>query len=140
MPTRNRPSLTQWLQARLLLGLLLLSLIARGAIPAGYMPDADALKQGRIEISLCVAGHATTVPMWLEADTPKTDLPGNDAAADPCPYWLHAHQQAALPATATVPALPAPRALPLPVSPTFLALAAHGPTGPPLGSRAPPQA
>lgn len=128
-----------WQQARLLLGLLLLSVIARGAIPAGYMPDAAALKQGRIEISLCVAGHVTSVPMWLDAGSKDGGLEGNDASAETCPFWLHAHQQAAMPATAPAIALPLPRTLPPPAPPPFLVLAAHGPTGPPLGSRAPPQ-
>lgn len=36
--------------------LLLLLLVARAWVPTGYMPDADALRQGRLALGFCTAG------------------------------------------------------------------------------------
>lgn len=36
--------------------LLLLLLVARAWVPVGYMPDADALRQGRLALGFCAAG------------------------------------------------------------------------------------
>ncbi|CUJ51600.1 hypothetical protein [Achromobacter kerstersii] len=39
--------------------LLLLLLVARAWVPVGYMPDADALRQGRLALGFCSAGGGT---------------------------------------------------------------------------------
>ena len=49
--------------------LLLLLLVARAWVPVGYMPDADALRQGRLALGFCSAGGGTLAA--LQALTPN---------------------------------------------------------------------
>ncbi|WZB60947.1 hypothetical protein WJ970_24900 [Achromobacter xylosoxidans] len=52
----NPPSrLATGSHARFLLCLLALATVLRALVPVGYMPDAAALRQGRLQISFCSA-------------------------------------------------------------------------------------
>ena len=111
----------------------------RAMIPVGFMPDLDALQNGRIEIVLCspdglktitvdAAGHST-------ADHPSSD-PKQHAGHDVCPFGSVTSQLLALPAAlmASIVLHPA-LSDEAPSSDIRLLPPAHGP---PLGSRAPP--
>lgn len=125
------------LRANGVLWLALLALALRALVPAGYMPDARALHDGRLEVTFCsAAGNLPTLSLTLPADG------GGKAAHDAantgaqCPFGLLAHLT---PATAPpgVPLLLAAAGHPLP-PPAHRALPAQPAQGPPLGSRAPP--
>lgn len=124
-------------RARTMLCLLALATLFRALVPVGYMPDASALRQGRLEISFCsAAGGAPTVLQAL-IDSAPHDAHQDDATAQECPFWMVAHQALDLP--------PAPCAAPLaaisgvpPDLPAARALPPLPPAGPPLGPRAPP--
>lgn len=45
----------------LALGLLLLALVLRAVIPAGYMPDAEALRQGMWRLGFCAVNPAAPI-------------------------------------------------------------------------------
>ncbi|HTN65003.1 MAG TPA: DUF2946 family protein [Burkholderiaceae bacterium] len=118
--------------------LLLFALALRALIPLGYMPDAGALRDGRIQIVLCTAAGVSTMPAAM--DPLAQDQPATDKATSgtDCAFSLLSQQAQALPASATAPALwvvlfssPAPVA-------DNTTLPAAGTQGPPLGSRAPP--
>jgi hypothetical protein len=125
----------RWI-ARLLLVLFAL----RAAIPAGYMPDADALRDGRFEVVVCTpTGLKTILVSFDEGGGAPSDNGSQDAqTADECPFQ-----------TVVAKALIAPEAigaaLPRRARPPVHADGADhaGPStvpGPPLGPRAPPHA
>lgn len=125
--------------------LLLLLLVARAWVPTGYMPDADALRQGRLALGFCAAGGGS-LPV-LRAPAAQADAhhghhghgapDDHGGAGQECPFGLSAHQVLDVPAMLAV----APVLLrwlaqaPLRVDSPRPALPA---AGPPLGSRAPP--
>lgn len=145
--------------------LLLLLLVARAWVPTGYMPDADALRQGRLALGFCTAGGNVMAALQslgarqAAADGHQTMhgdsmLYGDDGhhghhdhrgaghddergAGQECPFGLSAHQILNLPPLAAV-------------EPVLLRWLAQRPlkvddarppmpaAGPPLGQRAPP--
>lgn len=128
--------------------LLLLLLVVRAWVPVGYMPDIDALRQGRLALGFCAAGGG--LPPVLRAPAAQMDAhhghhgdhgggaPGDHGAAgQECPFGLSAHQVLDVPPMmAVAPVLlrwlaqtPAQVDSPRPAMPA---------AGPPLGSRAPP--
>ncbi|MGV2907265.1 DUF2946 family protein [Achromobacter sp. AGC25] len=128
--------------------LLLLLLVVRAWVPVGYMPDIDALRQGRLALGFCAAGGG--LPPVLRAPAAQMDAHdghhgnhGDDAPVDhgaagqECPFGLNAHQVLDVPPMmAVAPVLlrwlaqtPAWVDSPRPAMPA---------AGPPLGSRAPP--
>ncbi|WP_144629916.1 hypothetical protein [Bordetella genomosp. 13] len=158
--TTHRPSLS-------LLGLLLFALTLRALVPVGYMPDAQALREGRLALAFCAAAGglplAPRVPMsmgGMHAGMDHADMtdtagagamasmahghpdhgPGHSgsAAGQECPFGLIAHQALDSSAvTLAVAALPATRRAPPP--PAADSPAPPMPAaGPPLGPRAPP--
>ena len=125
------------LRANGVLWLALLALALRALVPAGYMPDARALHDGRLEVTFCsAAGDLSTLSVALSPDSGgKARHDAADTGAQ-CPFGLLAHvapAPAPMPAPMLLPA--APRTLPAPV---HRALPAQPAQGPPLGSRAPP--
>ncbi|WP_420564818.1 DUF2946 family protein [Thalassobaculum sp.] len=110
----------------------------RAAIPVGFMPDLDALADGRIEIVICTPGGLKTiaVPADGAAATGAEERSSSDAAAYECPFDAVVSQAVLL-------ADPAPdlrRVLEPAESRQSLereTLVARY-SGPPLGSRAPP--
>lgn len=122
--------------------LLLLLLVARAWVPVGYMPDADALRQGRLALGFCAAGGGALPvlrgPAALEDAHHGHGAPDDHGGAgQECPFGLSAHQVLDVPPMlAVAPALlrwlaqtPALVDGPRPAMPA---------AGPPLGPRAPP--
>ena len=132
--------------------LLLVLLAARAFVPVGYMPDVQALKQGRLALGFCAAGGGAFPGMPVAADPPahadaaqghhghhgQHDSSQHTGAGQECPFGLSAHQALlAPPAVTLIPALlgwwvQAPRLADSPRPPMPAA-------GPPLGQRAPPR-
>ncbi len=126
-------------RVRGVLWLAFLALLLRALVPTGYMPDARALHDGRLEVTFCsAAGDLTTVKIALSFDGKSG---GGHSSADTgaqCPFGLLAHVTPA-PAAQTAPlALAVSRAAPFP--PAHVAAPVQPAQGPPLGSRAPPLA
>ncbi|CAB3628397.1 DUF2946 family protein [Achromobacter pestifer] len=125
--------------------LLLLLLVARAWVPVGYMPDADALRQGRLALGFCSAGggslsalQALSIQQAAHHGHHDHGAPDNGGGAgQECPFGLSAHQVLDVPPilvlapvllrwlAQNVPLADSPRP-PLPAA------------GPPLGQRAPP--
>ena len=78
---------------RLITGLLLVALVFRVLIPAGFMPAGD----GSLSLRICpMAMMADGLPMSLPTPSDGEDHPGGPAHSDHCPY-------AFAPAAAPVP-------------------------------------
>lgn len=125
-------------RARGVLWLALLALALRALVPAGYMPDARALHDGRLEVTFCsAAGDLSTLSVALAGGGSDGDS-GHDAAntGAQCPFGLLAHVAPAPTPALTPILLPTGRYVAPP--PVYRALPSLGPQGPPLGSRAPP--
>jgi hypothetical protein len=125
--------------------LLLLLLVARAWVPVGYMPDADALRQGRLALGFCAAGGGSlsALRMLTAQHDPHLGHHGHGTpderggAGQECPFGLSAHQ------VLDVPPM-------LAVAPVLLRWLAQTPlqadsprppmpaAGPPVGPRAPP--
>ncbi|SSW71030.1 DUF2946 family protein [Achromobacter agilis] len=119
------------------LWLALLALTLRALVPAGYMPDARALHDGRLEVTFCsAAGDLSSFELVLPSS--GKGKAGHDAAGAgaQCPFGLLAHLTPAPVSTPTLLVLAAGRHVPL--KPAHGALPSQGAHGPPLGSRAPP--
>lgn len=125
------------LRAHGVLWLALLALALRALVPSGYMPDARALHDGRLEVTFCsAAGNLSVLSVALSPD--KAGKAGHDAAGTgaQCPFGLLAHVAPA-PSSALTPILPT-AAAEAPAAPPHRAVPAQPAQGPPLGSRAPP--
>ena len=120
---------------------MLLALALRALVPSGFMPDASALRDGRLEMAFCSGSGVQTVVIDThhhDQGAPASgDMPHQQSQSNDCPFSV----LSALPA---MPAMdPAPVGLPLLLSP-ILAAPYVAPAfaailqGPPLGSRAPP--
>lgn len=123
---------------RLAARLALLFFALRAILPTGYMPELGALAHGEVRIVICT-GSGTQALLVDEAGKPVDDGAGDTAphaAAGHCAFGMAAAQTLALPATMTSLALSARRGQPR-SSDEGRALA-QGVSGPPLGSRAPP--
>src|SRR5690606_41652017 len=79
------------MRARTILCLLALATLFRALVPVGYMPDAAALRQGRLEISFCPAAGGAPTGLRAPIDTVPHDAHPDDAAAQDCPPWLVVH-------------------------------------------------
>ncbi|WMD20430.1 DUF2946 family protein [Achromobacter seleniivolatilans] len=128
-------------RAQGVLWLAILALTLRALVPAGYMPDARALQNGRLEVTFCsAAGGLTALSVALAQNgaSESTGKPIHGAAETgaQCPFGLLAHVAPAPTAPSAPIVLTAVRyTLPPPAYRALPALAAQGP---PLGSRAPP--
>ncbi len=124
-------------RARGVLWLALLALALRALVPAGYMPDARALHDGRLEVTFCsAAGDLSALALALSpGDKNKAGHETAEAGAL-CPFGLLAHVAPA-PAPALTPLLLAAGRHALP-APARDAPPVRTASGPPLGSRAPP--
>lgn len=125
-------------RVRGVLWLAFLAILLRALVPTGYMPDARALHDGRLEVTFCsAAGDLATLKIALSPDD-KRGGAGHSSAdtGAQCPFGLLAHVTPA-PAAQTAPlALAVSRAAPFP--PARVAVPVQPAQGPPLGSRAPP--
>lgn len=128
--------------------LLLLLLVARAWVPVGYMPDAEALRQGRLALGFCAAGGGSMAVLQALAMQQhhqaghhahgQGHAPDHDTGAgQECPFGLSGHQVLhAPPAVALAPVL-----LRWMAQEPVLVDSARPPlpaAGPPLGQRAPP--
>ncbi|WP_241128842.1 DUF2946 family protein, partial [Achromobacter xylosoxidans] len=116
------------MRVRGVLWLAFLALLLRAVVPAGYMPDARALHDGRLEVTFCsAAGDISTLRLALSPDDKGGAGSGAHSNADTgaqCPFGLLAHVAPA-PASHTSPlalssgraAPPAPAPLALPAQP-----------------------
>jgi hypothetical protein len=118
---------------------MLLALSLRALVPTGYMPDASALRDGRLEMSFCTSNGIKTIAVDAHHGDGRggDNAPNHSSQSNECPFSV----LSALPAMPSMalalvgmPLLlsrvqPAPHATPFPV---ILS------QGPPLGSRAPP--
>ncbi|HAP25636.1 MAG TPA: hypothetical protein DCR74_08395, partial [Achromobacter sp.] len=119
MHTRSScPSLRPACAATFARLLLLLLLAARAFVPVGYMPDVQALKQGRLQLGFCAAGGGVfpgmpglADPHTAHADASHDDHGHHDsskhiAAGQECPFGLTTYQALLVPPAVTlVPAL-----------------------------------
>ncbi|WP_336234923.1 DUF2946 family protein [Achromobacter dolens] len=141
MSALTHPSRTTGaLRVRGVLWLAFLALLLRALVPTGYMPDARALHDGRLEVTFCsAAGDLSTLKIALSPDG-KHGGAGNSGAdtGAQCPFGLLAHVTPAPAAQTTPLALAISRAAPFP--PASVATPVQPAQGPPLGSRAPPLA
>ncbi|MEN4922760.1 DUF2946 family protein [Achromobacter spanius] len=135
-PTRLLRTLRA-LRAEGVLWLALLALALRALVPAGYMPDAGALHDGRLEVTFCsAAGDLSVLSVGLASEDGGKAGHDTAGAGALCPFGLLAHVAPA-PAPATAPLLLA-TAGHAPPPPAHRALPAQPAQGPPLGPRAPP--
>ena len=120
---------------RILLCLTLLAMAWRAALPAGFMPDAAAAREGRLVLTLCTgSGIPATVLLDLNGNADGASTDG--AAGADCPFCLLASPGLPPDTDTAIAAYDAPaRVLPPAVYRAAPALPA---LGPPLGSRAPP--
>lgn len=117
--------------------LLFLALLVRGLIPVGYMPDANALKDGRFAITFCIT-PGTTAPVLASLLGDENPYSDNVKTANDCPFGLLSNQVLALPLFSAIQALPVVFISVQAFSFNNTALPVLGARGPPLGSRAPP--
>lgn len=124
-----------WLTQRLLLWLLLLAIVARGLVPAGYMPDAAAAQNGQLALTFCTAdGVVSTLRFAPDSTHHESSANGHME----CAFGVLSLQATMTPPEGipqlqhvVLPSLLLVRATPLQV---LLSLV----SGPPLGARAPP--
>jgi hypothetical protein len=128
---------------QLTLCVMMFVLLLRSLVPTGFMPNAGALRDGRLEMAFCSGvGGAQIITIdthdHTSSDTSTSDVPGNhQSQSGDCPFSV----LSALPAMPTM-------ALSLVGLPLFFThiqavqrtalLPTASPRGPPLGSRAPP--
>lgn len=117
------------------LWVMVAALALRALVPAGFMPDAGALRDGRIQLAFCTAGgDALSVP--LDVSTSGKTRHDQAAPAD-CPFGMLAAQAAIVPPAmlSAIPVVGAATRVRHHAGGALPPLPAHGP---PLGSRAPP--
>lgn len=130
-----------------MLCMMLLALSLRALVPAGFMPDAGALRDGRLEMAFCSGNGPQTIAVELHggmhhgaafspAKSPA-DQQNPQSQSNDCPFSV----LSALPAMPSI----ALAAIGLPLlllsvqlAPRLKPLPAILFQGPPLGSRAPP--
>jgi hypothetical protein len=121
---------------RIIARLILLLFVGQALVPAGFMPDPDALRAGRIDLVICTA--AGLAGPGADAATHAPPSSGNTGKSDrkDCPYHTVASKVLVLSGEAPLPVFYDLRSEPLPADGAAHMLAAA--QGPPLGSRAPP--
>ncbi|WP_175211856.1 DUF2946 family protein, partial [Achromobacter anxifer] len=110
-------------RVRAVLWLALVALVLRALVPAGYMPNARALHDGRLEVTFCSASGDLSALTLASGDQGKSGHDTADSGAL-CPFGLLAHLAPA-PAPAISPLLLASgrHALPAPLRETLPAQA-----------------
>jgi hypothetical protein len=125
--TRTDPAL------RLAAGTLIFIFMLRALIPAGFMPDAKALGEGRLELVICTsAGERLAHAIDLDDGNGETET----WAGANCPYHLSL-SQAFAPGADVAPVAVEFARIALPVVSAAAVLLPPA-LGPPLGQRAPP--
>lgn len=135
----RHPAISASVRQSLLMGLLVLAVLVRGLIPAGYMPGGAQGAGGLFPLELCSADNTVkTILMDLTGGDAVPDDAQGDPNASACVFsWLG--NAVAADATPTAPVFLAQPG-------GIIAAAVHSPAhlrfvaGAPLGSRAPPLA
>lgn len=119
--------------------LLLATVLLRAALPVGFMPDPEALQDGRLEIVVCTPTGLKTITIAAGSTDPlEYDRGGSDRhAIDDCPFHTVAAQAAAV--SDAIPDLPLPGDATDRREPRTEGLPSALALGPPVGSRAPPR-
>jgi hypothetical protein len=126
-----------------ILCLMMFVLSLRALVPAGFMPDGGALRDGRLEMAFCSADGSNLKTVVIDRhgapapQSPQSPDGGHLRQAPDCPFNL----LTSLPLLPTMAFLLAGMPLPAwivppaarPAMPALVSL-----QGPPLGSRAPP--
>ena len=116
--------------------LLVVAMLVRALVPTGFMPDAQALRQGKVEITFCSAA-GVIANLAVSLDTERSHGPQPDQLAGDCAFGVIG-QPAIASATALPPILVLRAAIDGAPYFTGAGLPAMPAAGPPLGSRAPP--
>lgn len=118
--------------------MLLVLVLLRAAIPVGFMPDLQALRDGRIEIVICTPSglKSIAVPADVAAPVVSEDGSSNGTVAHECPFDA-VISQAILPADPVADVERSAHTADGPRNPASTTFAIRS-LGPPLGSRAPP--
>lgn len=119
------------------LWLLALLLALRSLIPAGYMPDLGALRDGRLAITICSTSTPDLATSPAQAYVGHYDFPDFTPNSADCPFGMLVHQTW-LPGTHALQPLAVATPVVIVRSPRSTALPVQDAQGPPLGSRAPP--
>jgi len=116
---------------------VLLAFACRSLIPVGFMPDADALRDGHVVITFCVPNGGTSEALISLSDKSNQGSGTESILGADCPFGLMAAQAVIPPVQmAVLVAVVLPRELPRALGNTVLPpLPAQGP---PVGLRAPP--
>ncbi|MGE0012535.1 MAG: hypothetical protein AB7S62_09900 [Azoarcus sp.] len=121
--------------------LLLLAMVLRGMVPAGYMPNLGEKQHGDALLTFCSHDPRGGIPDALLALWADVDLepdPGDSDMSHSSAFCVLGQLTMDLPETGSLDAVAvffqAQPVLPV----TFFFLPLQGPRGPPLGSRAPP--
>ena len=120
--------------------LMMLVLSLRALVPAGFMPDAGALRDGRLEMTFCTsAGGLKTIA--VDIDTHGDPVPSSDGGqahqSTDCPFNILTSLPAMPSLTPVLAGLPL-LAWPVLLAPRHAVRPPMPAQGPPLGSRAPP--
>lgn len=124
-----------WLKNRwqVCLGLLVLAVLVRALVPAGFMPPASAAQP--LQLSIC-STQGQFIELWV---TPEpSSAPEHGQAMPECPYGLLGNLATPMSPGGGLVGLPVPQAMAAAVSPRGIWPRYRAPLGPPLGSRAPP--
>ena len=116
---------------------LLILFALRAAILVGFMPDFEALRDGRVEIVVCTPEGLKTIAVDRESGRPAQDGDRADhSTLNDCPFQTVIAKAFAIPAVIGLPSVGIGRSEDIPrrASPVLLPPA----QGPPLGPRAPP--
>jgi hypothetical protein len=113
---------------------VLFAFALRAFIPAGYMPDFDAVGNGMFKVVICSAYGAKTIAV----DTNGNKVPGPSHSTHDQPCAFGGVTVAAIP-TLAMAVLEAPEFIGEAVHPRTTIVLPPARAGPPLGSRGPPQ-
>lgn len=124
---------------RLILCILMLVLCVRGIVPTGYIPDAAAMRNGQLAITLCTAdGRLSEYLLPIDSSHDESAPATSDEIN--CVFGMLALQAVTPPIDATHLPLPATADHSSSVDSQDFHISGSLTLGPPLGSRAPPSA
>lgn len=131
------PQNLSWLTQRVLLWLLLLAIVARGLVPAGYMPDAAAAQNGQLALTFCTA-DGTVSTLRFAPESGHDDSSSSAGGDMECVFGVLSLQATMTPPEGMAQPQPVLKQSPLLVRAEQHQAPLLSVQGPPLGSRAPP--
>ena len=114
-------------------------MLLRAALPVGFMPDLDALQDGRLEIVVCTPSGLKTITVPNETGEPTEDNRGSSdgQSSHECPFHAVVAQAAIV--SDSLPDADLPNEGTAPAELRAMDLPSAAALGPPVGSRAPPR-